>query len=317
MQVIKRFHVLILLALVPVLSTCKKEENSSGNFIAENVIIIVVDGPRYTETWGYPDQLFIPFQASLKQQGVFFHQFYNNGLTQTTPGHTAISTGVYQNINNGGSEIPFMPSIFQYWRKASGEAQDAAWVIASKDKLAVLANCTKYEWTGKYQPSQSCGVNGAGVGSGYRHDSLTLNSTLSILNAYHPKMVLINFREPDYSGHTGDWNNYIAGISMTDAYIEQIWNFLQSDPAYKDKTALFITNDHGRHLTGVQGGFPGHGDDCDGCRHISLLAVGPDFHKGVDVINPREQRDLSATIAHLMGFEMETSEGEVITELFK
>lgn len=316
MLAIKRIHILLLLALVPALTTCKKEEENK-EYLTENVIIIVVDGPRYTETWGYPNQAFIPFQASLKSEGVFYHEFYNNGVTQTTPGHTAICTGVYENINNNGAEIPFMPSLFQYWRKESGADQSAAWVIASKDKLSVLANCTKYEWTGKYLPSQSCGVNGGGVGSGYRHDSLTLNSTLSILNAYHPKMVLINFREPDFSGHTGDWNNYIAGITMTDTYIEQIWNFLQSDPAYKDKTTLFITNDHGRHLNGVQNGFVSHGDDCNGCRHVSLLAIGPDFHKGLDVITPREQLDISATIAHLMGFKMETGEGQVMTELFK
>lgn len=316
MQVLKQIHILILLAILPVLSTCNKEE-SEKTFITENVVIIVVDGPRYTETWGYPNQLFIPFQASLKSEGVFFHEFYNNGVTSTTPGHTAISTGVYQNINNNGGEIPFMPSIFQYWRKATGAPQDQAWLIASKDKLAVLANCSKYEWIGKYQPSQSCGINGGGVGSGYRHDSLTLNTTLSIFNTYKPKLVLINFREPDFSGHTGDWNNYIAGINMTDTYIQEIWNYIQNDPAYKDKTTLFITNDHGRHLNGVQNGFVGHGDDCNGCRHISLLAIGPDFHKGVDVITPRNQLDISATIAHLMGFAMETGEGEVMTELFK
>jgi hypothetical protein len=104
---------------------------------------------------------------------------------------------------------------------------------------------------------------------------------------------------------------------MTDAYIEQIWNFIQSDPVYQGKTTLFITNDHGRHLNGVSNGFVSHGDDCDGCRHISLLAVGPDFHKGIDILNPREQIDLPTTIAHLMGFKMETAEGQVMTELFK
>ncbi|OFZ61083.1 MAG: hypothetical protein A3D92_03405 [Bacteroidetes bacterium RIFCSPHIGHO2_02_FULL_44_7] len=316
MRVNNRIFLVLCIPLTALLLTCKKEE-SKTDYIAENVIIIVVDGPRYTETWGYPDQLHIPFQHALKSQGVFYHNFYNDGLTQTTPGHTAIATGVYQAINNNGQETPFMPSIFQYWRKATGNPAQAAWIIASKDKLSVLANCTKLEWTGSYQPSQSCGVDGGGVGSGYRHDSLTLNVTLSILDYHHPNLVLINFREPDFSGHAGDWVNYIAGISMTDAYIEEIWNFIQNDPKYKDKTALFITNDHGRHLNGVQNGFVSHGDNCDGCRHVSLLAVGPDFYKGVDVLNRHEQRDISATIAEILGFNMETGEGKVLSGLFK
>ncbi len=307
---------LFMLLLPGVLLTCQKTDETPS-YATENVIVIVVDGPRYTETWGVQGQPNIPFQASLKAQGVFCHSFYNNGLTQTTPGHTAISTGVYQNINNNGAETPFMPSMFQRWRKATGEPKEAAWIIASKDKLSVLANCTKTEWQGTYVPSQSCGVNGGGVGSGYRHDSLTLNATKSILNYHHPKLVLINFREPDYSAHTGDWNTYIAGISMTDQYISEVWDYLQNDPFYKGKTTLFITNDHGRHLDGVQNGFVSHGDNCDGCRHISLLAVGPDFRAGTDIFTEHDLRDISATIAELLHFPMAEGEGKIMTELFK
>lgn len=316
MQGTKRFVFLLALPLAFVLVTCQKEPEKP-TFATENVIVVVVDGPRYTETWGYPGQAYIPFQASLKSQGVFFHSFYNNGVTSTTPGHTAISTGMYQWIDNGGQELPFMPSFLQCWRKATGKPQEAAWIIASKDKLAVLGNCTNLNWTAQYLPSLNCGVNGGGVGSGYRHDSLTLSAVFSVLNTYHPNMVLINFREPDFSAHAGDWNNYIGGISMTDAYIEQLWNFIGNDPQYAGKTALLITNDHGRHQYGVQNGFVSHGDGCDGCRHISLLAVGPDFKSGVDVFTPHDQIDIPATIARLMNFTMEDIDGKVLEELFK
>lgn len=316
MRVTNRIYLLLCVPLMALLLTCKKDESKS-DYIAENVIIIVVDGPRYTETWGYPDQLYIPFQSALKAQGVFYHSFYNDGLTQTTAGHTAITTGVYQSINNGGQETPFMPSIFQYWRKATGSPAEAAWIIASKDKLSVLANCSKLEWAGTYQPSHFCGINGGGAGSGYENDNVTLNSALAILEYHHPNLVLINFKEPDVSGHAGSWPNYIQGIKDTDGYIEDIWNFIQNDPKYKDKTALFITNDHGRHLTGVKDGFVSHGDDCDGCKHVSLLAVGPDFYKGVDVLTHHDQRDIPATIAEILGFSMETGEGKVLSSLFK
>lgn len=311
----KRYLTHLLLVLV--LISCSKDDNENNvEFLTENVIILVIDGPRYSETWGSPGLTSIPFQSSLKSLGVFYHNFYNEGVTSTVPGHTAITTGVYQSINNNGAESPYMPSIFQRWLKETGNPSTNAWVIASKDKLAVLANCTNLSWQNSYTPNTYCGQGGQGVGSGYQHDSLTLNATLSILNYHHPKMVLINFREPDYSGHTGDWNAYLDGITLTDGYVEKLWDFIQNDPTYKGKTALFITNDHGRHLDGVSTGFSGHGDDCEGCRHISLLALGPDFNTGKEVYTHHEMRDISITIAQLMKFPMENYEGQILTGLF-
>jgi hypothetical protein len=31
-----------------------------------------------------------------------------------------------------------------------------------------------------------------------------------------------------------------------DKWIKEIWTFVQNDPQYKNKTAIFITTDHGR-----------------------------------------------------------------------
>lgn len=310
-----RFLLYIPFLLISLSSCDKKNIEQEVNYETENVIIIFVDGPRYTETWGFPAQAYIPFQTSLKSKGVFYHNFYNEGVTSTTPGHTAVMTGTYQNINNNGAELPFLPSIFQRWRKESGKSQQAAWIITSKDKLEVLGNCSKLDWQNMYLPSTLCGISG--IGSGYRHDSVTLNTALSVMDYHHPNMVMINFREPDFSGHTGDWNDYINGIQMTDEYIEEIWNYIDTDPNYKGKTTLFITNDHGRHQEGVQSGFVGHGDDCNGCKHISLLAIGPDFNAGVDVIDYHEMRDIPLTIAQMMNFPLSNPEGRILTNIFK
>ncbi len=95
---------------------CNKDVPST-NYKTRNVIIVVVDGARYTETWGEPTHHFIPHCSELLQQGTFCDRFYNNGVTVTNPGHTAMCTGVYQNINNSGMEYPTNPSIFQCWLK--------------------------------------------------------------------------------------------------------------------------------------------------------------------------------------------------------
>ena len=90
-----------------------------------------------------------------------------------------------------------------------------------------------------------------------------------------------------------------------------------NSPHYKDKTALFITNDHGRHLNDVQDGFISHGDDCSGCRKISLLAIGPDFKKGKVVNAVHSQIDIPVTVGEIMGFSATNAKGEILSGLLK
>ena len=134
---------------------------------------------------------------------------------------------------------------------------------------------------------------------------------------HHPNLVLINFRDPDLSAHQGIWGGYLNGIIQTDKLVYEIWQFVQNDPHYKDKTALFITNDHGRHLNDVQDGFISHGDDCSGCRKISLLAIGPDFKKGKVVNAVHSQIDIPVTVGEIMGFSATNAKGEILSGLLK
>ncbi|MFK7783518.1 MAG: alkaline phosphatase family protein, partial [Crocinitomicaceae bacterium] len=246
-------------------------------FETENVVIIVVDGARYSECWGDPTHANIPNLDSLKSKGVFFPNFLCEGRTRTVPGHTALLTGVYEDIDNYGLEIPKNPTIFQYWAEETEASSTDTWLIASKDKLHVLGNCERSDWKDRFLPETHCGVNGVGLQSGYQNDSATVEQGLEILEMHHPKLVLINLREPDYSGHGGNWNEYLTGLQKSDAYVKEIMEFINNDPVYAGKTSVFITSDHGRHLDGVADGFASHGDNCEGCQHNGMLAIGPDF----------------------------------------
>jgi arylsulfatase A-like enzyme len=283
----------------------------------ENIIVLVIDGPRYSETWGENDHLYIPnLDTLLAPKGIIYTSFFNNGVTYTTPGHTSITTGAYQNIDNNGNELPKNPSFLQKWLRHTNKSPDCAWIIASKDKLEVLANTTDLKWKNSFMPSTNCGINGAGVGSGYRSDSLTQIEVLNVLNTHHPNLVFVNYKEPDASGHIANWQGYLNGIKDCDNYVKQVWEFIQIDPVYKDKTTLFITNDHGRHLNGVNDGYVSHGDNCEGCRHIFLYAFGPDFKQNVIETKSRELIDVHATIIELFGIDGQYSNGEVMKELF-
>jgi predicted AlkP superfamily pyrophosphatase or phosphodiesterase len=282
----------------------------------QNVIVLIIDGPRFSETFGDSTCQYIPnLSKELAPQGVLFTNFRNNGTTNTNSGHTAITTGVYQNIKNNGTELPKYPSFFQYYLKEKKVSKEKAWIVSSKGKLNILANARKKGWFNSYMPAEYCGPNGNG--SEYQADIKTWDIVMEKLKEDQPNLMLLNLLEVDTRGHSNDWPNYLEAIKRTDEYASRLWKFIQNDEHYKNKTTLIITNDHGRHLDGHKDGFKEHGDGCEGCRKIYMLALGPDFEKGQVVTEEYEQIDISVSIAKLMHFEMPTSRGRVIEPLFQ
>jgi predicted AlkP superfamily pyrophosphatase or phosphodiesterase len=311
---------LLSVVLLSVLFFSFRENNSiqflsNKKYQTEYVIVLVIDGPRLTETFGDPAHQYIPNLANvLCPQGVLVPYFRNEGPTYTNAGHTAITTGNYQRINNMGLEFPKKPSMFQYFLKEKQLDSTQAWVITSKGKLSILANTKDKKWHNQFTPSQFCGING--VGFGYENDAKTWMNAQLILAKYHPKLSLINLLEVDVRGHQNEWPEYLQAIKKTDKIALELWDFIQSDSIYKNKTTLFITNDHGRHTEGHKNGFVNHGDKCEGCRSIYLVALGPDFKKNVILKNRYEQVDISKTISEMLHFDFPVSEGEIMTELF-
>ena len=291
-------------------------EDAKPHYKAENIVLLVIDGPRFTETWGDPEHKNIPhIFGDLAKIGVVYPNFFNNGPTLTNPGHAALTTGFYQMIDNAGRELPLHPTLLQLWLKHSGKPASSAWLITSKDKLEVLANTSEPEWKDQFRCCTDCGVKG--LGTGYRDDATTWEAIKTILPRDHPHLVVINLLAPDAAGHAHDWDKYLAGIKNCDAYAWELWQLLEKDPVYAGKTDLFISNDHGRHADGHFDGFVSHGDDCPSCRHILCVAVGPDFKKNAVLETKREQIDIAVTMAAILGFEIPGSKGQVMTELFE
>lgn len=284
---------------------------------AKNVVILVLDGPRYSETWGDPQRALIPNLAKvLAPQAAVHASFWNQGPTYTSSGHTAMCTGFYEDLENTkGSELPTHPGIFQYFLKKTSLPAEKSWVITTKDKLFILSDTRDPKWKGRHRPSVWSGKDGKGQGSGYGEDADTVAAVKRLLSAHHPRLTLINLKHPDSGGHSGDWKKYTQGLQASDAYAAEIWAFLQSDPAYKGDTDLLITHDHGRHLDGVKEGFKEHGCRCDGCKRLMLWALGPDFKAGSEASKPAELIDIPVTVGKILGFEVPGAKGRVLEEL--
>lgn len=77
-------------------------------------------------------------------------------------------------------------------------------------------------------------------------DVFTHYEALECLQTKRPKVLFISYGETDEWAHAGKYFSYLEAAHQVDAWIRQLWEWVQSDPGYRNKTAIFITTDHGR-----------------------------------------------------------------------
>lgn len=273
-------------------------------------IIFVIDGPRYTETFGDPLHKHVPhLWNELRPLGTMYENFRNQGWTVTVSGHANILTGTWQQLNSDGSEHPHQPTIFEYYRQTTSAPQHDAVLVGGKPKLAACGYST--------HPSYGA-VYGAYTDVTSSNDLDTYDRLISFLQTDRPHLVMASFSQVDTKGHSGDWEAYVNQIEIVDSLAWSTWNYLESDSFYAGETFLFIIADHGRH-DDQNGGFQGHGCSCDGCQHLVFLALGPGVRE--DYVLPRQylytQRDLCATVGHILDVPTPFSDGHVMLEMFE
>lgn len=284
------------------------KQSASPSDSQPKVVIFVIDGPRYSETFGDSSHTWIPhIWNDLRSQGTILTHFWNNGPTKTVPGHCAIATGTWQYIANDGSERPDKPTLFEYFRHWYSAPVTETYVVSGKSKLDVCTYGTHPGYGASY---------GATASVGFASDVEVYDELMSVLQTHQPRLLLACLPEVDWAGHSGDWNRYVSAVTGADSLAWKTWNYLQSDPFYAGQTYMFVTCDHGRH-TDENGGFTGHGDDCIGCRHLIFLALGPDIRPDVVSSGLFTQRDLCKTVGQILNFPVPHAEGTVIQDIFQ
>ncbi len=266
--------------------------------IGQNVIIVVIDGARYSETFG-SDGKYIPhIYNDLAPLGTVFTNFRiaDEGISSTNPGQASILTGTWQIIENDGSEQPNKPTIFEYFRKEFSAKATDCFIVAGKEKIGALSYSTSTGYGLNYAASTNC-FDG--------NDDEVYDSLVVVMDAYHPKLILVNFPTTDIEGHSGVWNEYVSALTNVDRIVYNLWQKIQNDPYYKNTTTMFVTNDHGRHSDN----FKNHGCNCDGCQHIMLLAIGKDIPLGHINADLHQQIDIAGTVGKLLDFNMPYAEG--------
>ena len=113
-----------------------------------------------------------------------------------------------------------------------------------------------------------------GPWGGVRLDAFTQSYALAALKNKKPRVLYVAYGETDDWAHENHYDQYIWSAKQTDVYIKEIWDFIQSDPQYKDKTTMIITTDHGRGISKTS--WRSHGESVPEAGEIWMAAIGPD-----------------------------------------
>lgn len=315
----------------------------ADSLVVDDTGMIQKPGSLLTDFW-HPNQLerrkmLLPFiWSTLASQGQIygnrtFGNLVNNSNTMwfSYPGYNEVLTGkadderINHNKKINNPNITFLEYLnqlpdFQGEVMAFG-SWDAFPYIINEERSKVPVNAGYENASGPNVTERELLLNRLQgevrrpLGGG-RLDPFTHHFALEALKKHKPKVLYIAYGETDSWAHNGKYDQYLWAARQTDQYIREIWEILQADPHYKDKTTLIITTDHGRGNSKTS--WKDHGDEIAEAGEVWMMAIGPDTPaKGEMKIQGQWYSAMIArTIFRMLGLEYpDPNAGKVIQEM--
>jgi hypothetical protein len=114
-------------------------------------------------------------------------------------------------------------------------------------------------------------VHSGGPTSG---DELTFFMTREIMRRFSPQLMVVAFSDVE-AAHFGSYALHLSGIRTADRLTFQLWNEIQSNPGYKDRTTLVMLPEFGRDPDGSStNGFFNHRANSDSTRDTWMMVRG-------------------------------------------
>lgn len=345
-----------------------------------NVILVTFGGGvRYQETFSPEGLRNIPRLRELQPEGMFFKTCVNSGVLSHYNSTSSIVTGQWQRVDDFGFDRAGTPTIFEYYRKASGAAPTDAWAVCTNKSFATMGAGGHRDFGEKYGanlvlPKQlllesvegvikrdleqgvadrenvlaqletilNAGYEGVGwtIFKGGREldkqiketltrslvsyiygpeapnsgDELTFFITREIMREFAPRLMLVNFWDMDVA-HWGAYSLYLQAITKTDRLCGMLWDEVQSNPRYKDRTTVIILPELGRDGDiDTANGFLNHRSGDPSCRNVWALALGAGVEKG-QTDRPVAHVDVAATTAQMLGVKTDEIAGRPLREI--
>jgi hypothetical protein len=145
-------------------------------------------------------------------------------------------------------------------------------------------------------------------------DELTFFIAREVMREFSPRLMLVNFWDMDVA-HWGSYSLYLQAITKTDRLTGMLWEEIQSNPSYKDRTTMLVLPELGRDGDiNASNGFLNHRSGDPSCRNMWLLAMGAGAASG-EIERPVFHVDLAATAAELLGFKAGEITGRPLREI--
>jgi hypothetical protein len=246
-----------------------------------------------------------------------------NKAGSSYPGYNEIFTGATDWKIMGNAAINNSnKSVLEYINKQPGfenqVAVFASWELfpfifnTKRSGLNVNAGYTNIDTTGaseqlKYLNTLQHKVPHT-IGPKTRVDTMTYELGVAYLKQYKPRLMYFAFDETDEMGHQGNYDMYLKNIRQQDGYIKQLWDYIQTDPVYRNKTTLIITSDHGRGDASPWA-WTEHSIVIKNSIQTWLGVMGPDTQPDGEIRTSTTiyQKQIAQTIAKLLGLDFKAN----------
>lgn len=265
------------------------------------------------------------FWSEIASKGVLLgNRNYSNHFNNANrywfsyPGYNEIFTGYPDTLVNSNDKIPNKnENVFEYLHKLP-EFKGKAAVFGSWDVFAYIFNETrsgllvndgfrdlkgnlteKQKLFNQLQHEMPDLFHG-----GERLDAATFSIAFEYMKMHKPRLMFFGLGDTDEFAHAGMYDYYLDAAQKSDAWIRQIWEYIQSTPEYKDKTTLIITTDHGRGLA-AGSNWKHHGQRIAEASEMWMAAIGPSIKAEGESKQKAQayQGQIAATIAVMVGKE--------------
>jgi len=330
--------------------------------VAENVILITLDGMRWQEVFGGADSALIKdkkyvedvvdlrsrfwheqpetrreklmpfFWNTLAKEGVLFGNRYHqnnvncsNYMWFSYPGYNEILSGFADDqriksndkFNNPNETVlEFLNKQPKYKGKvAAFGSWDVFPFIVNEERSGIPVNAGFESASHKALSDREKFLNQLQVEipspwGGVRLDAFTHHYAIEYMKKYKPKVVYIAYGETDDFAHNGKYDAYLKSAYQTDQFIKAIWEWVQTDAQYRNKTTIIITTDHGRGTVPIDE-WRSHGTKINGADQIWIAAIGAGVNPKGEVKEAGQlyQNQVAATVATALGLTF-TQEGK-------
>ncbi len=117
------------------------------------------------------------------------------------------------------------------------------------------------------------------------------------------RVLFVGYGETDDWAHQGRYDLVLDSAHRFDGFVRELWDTMQSMPAYRGRTTFILTADHGRGSGPVQ--WKDHGVEEKGSENIWLAVMGPDTPALGERrhVAPITQAQIAATVAAFLGVD--------------